>query len=580
MKKHEKSLLYFSMVILLLMTFISGSSQEGNWIIKVSAVVVVLIPAIYSAIPLWDEYRLRKNRSINRLSENTFTDREEDVDNILGKLSIKEHIIEISGDDKHCGKTWIAKKIVDRINFPNDFNFKKISLPYKTAYYLDLDVYNSQEIEDFFNNNIIDSRVVLIFDNVENLNYLLSKQSLYHFQLIYILKRIEDNNYFKHTVSKFHECNIKELHEKIQHNYPGIQSISEDEIKILYRITNGNIGKISSILSKQTSVKWIKDISLLHRTEYDDVLDSINLFLFTGEYERAETELNKFEKQHKEYFQENNDLYYKYIIIKADCEHLLNRYENAIALLSIVENAPYNAYNKNNEIELHKAHYLKHLWKVDESLMILYKIRNKSFTAKVDSLGILLAKHFIGDEHVPYSQKTSLEEFFNTYVYAASDNISNQDTANKLKLQRYAAVYQFYNDKPDNPEELIKSISTVIDIYKSQNNRLQANAYFIRAEIYRIYKRYEDAMHNYKLCLSVADDNNIVLQTNLMVYYLAKCKMEDVDFDILPLDRMLELCKHNNYGRRIYHRINSILLEDSGSECIIQCFDTSIMPIL
>lgn len=580
MKKYEKMLLYISMILLLIMTFISGYAQEGNWILKVAAVVVVFVPAVFSAIPLFTEYRLRKNRSINRLSDNTFTDREEDVKNILNKLLVKEHIIEISSDDKHCGKTWIAKKIVDYINFPKDISVNRIRLPYKLAYYLDLDIYDEQQIEDFFNNHIINSNVVLIFDNVNNFNYLLSKQSLYHFQLIYILKKAENNSYFKHSVSKFSECNIKELHEKIRYNYPGIQSISEDEIKVLYKITNGNIGKISSILSKQTSVKWLKDISLFQRTEYDDILDSINLILFAGKYECAKTKLDKFEEQNKEHFQENNDLYFKYIMIKADCEHLLNQYEQAIALLSIIENYPYYIYNKNYELELHKAHYLKHIWKCNDALKILYAIRKQSFSAKVDSLGILLAKHFIGDEYVPESEQTSLEEFYNTYIDAENDNIFNQDIANKLKHQRYTAIYRFYKDKPENPETLISTISKVIEIYKSQNNRLQANAYFIRGELYRLYGKYEDALNDYKLCLSVTDDNNIALQTNLMVFYLVKCKKMDLDFNFLSHDKILQICKHNNYGKRIYHRINSVLLGDPNAEHIIRCFETRIMPIL
>lgn len=568
------------MILLFIMVIISECIQEDTWFLRITAVLVILIPTVYSFVPLLESYKLKKNRSNNRLSENTFTDREEDVNNILNKLSISEHIIEITGDDRCCGKTWIAKRIVDYINFPKDSKPRKKAFPYKSAYYLDLNSYDEQQLEVFFDNHIINSKVVLIFDNVSNINYLLSKQSRYHFQLVYVMKTFSDNYYFKHSVSKFHEENIRELHEKIRYNYPGIDNISEDEIKILYRITDGNVGKIASILSKQNSVQWLKDISVLQRTQYDDMLDGVELLLYTGEYEHAKKALCNFEAQNNKYFQENNDLFYKYIMKKADCEHLLNNYEEALSLLSIIEVHPYCLHSKNNELQLSKAHYLKHIWKCNEALEILYKISRQSFSAQVDSLGILLAKHFINDESVPYSDQSSLEEFYNSYVIFKNNNIENQNINNQLKHKRCTAIYHYYKYRPKDPQELIESISEVIQIYKSQNNRLLANAYFIRAEIYRLYENYEYANKDYKLCLSVTNDNNIILQTNLMVLYLIKGKKINLDFDILSANQINELCKHNNYGKKVYNRINSILLGDEGANSIVQCFETRIMPIL
>ena len=578
-RKYEKVFLYISIIILLIMTFIEGE-LENPCVVKIVSVLIVLIQTGYAVIPFFIQHKQIKNRSVNRLTQNTFTDREGDIENILNKLSIKEHIIEIDGDDKGCGKTWIAKKLVDYINYPKDKKIIKNRLPYKSAYYLDLDFYNEQQLESFLNNTIINTNVVLVFDNVKNFNYLLSKQALYHFQLIYILKKTQNNYYFKHTVSKFEECHIKELHGKIRYNFPGIQNISEDEVKVLYRLTNGNIGKIASILSKQISVKRLKDIASSNQTDYDEKLNAIDLILYTGQYESALKELKIFAKQHEEYFQENNELFFKYIMLKSDCEHLLNHYEEALTLLSIIENEPYYIYNKDNKIELYKAHYLKHLWACDEALLILYKIKNHSFSAKVDSLGILLAKHFVGDEHVPYNDRTSLEEFCNIYSDAQNDNICNQDISARLKHQRYTAIYQYYNEQPRTLNELIKPVSEVIHIYKSQNNRLLANAYFVRGEIYRLHKKYEEAVKDYMLCLSVTDDNNIILQTNLMMLYLTKCKKINIAFNILSHDKIIDLCRNNNYGQKVLHRINSILIGDAGSELIIQCFETNIMPIL
>ena len=94
MKKYEKIYLYMSISILVLVTLVSGFVSEKSLFRNISTIIAILIPALYSFIPLVDEYKIRKNRNKNRLSENTFTDREVDVKNILKKLLISEHIIE------------------------------------------------------------------------------------------------------------------------------------------------------------------------------------------------------------------------------------------------------------------------------------------------------------------------------------------------------------------------------------------------------------------------------------------------------------------------------------------------------
>lgn len=579
MKKAQNIIIYLSIAILFIITIVAGLMEQKSMLVVILSTVVVLIPAIYSAIPIIGDCKLKKSRSKNRLSENTFTDREEDLKQILDKLLIKEHIIEISGNDVTCGKTWIAKRLFDCINHPEDLK-GKYKCPYRAAYYINLEEYNNRQLEDFFANNVINSKVVLIFDNVQDLSLILSKQSRYHFQLVYILKKPSENNFFNYRLSRFHEQHIMELQEKIKNNFPGIDSISEQEVHILYNLTDGNIGKIHSILSKQTSVKWLKDIAIRNRTEYDDALDRVELTLLTGKYTEAKQKLEAFATNNKSYFEENNDLYYKYMLIKADCEHLLNNYESAITLLSIIENEPYCLHNRDNELELCKAHYYKHLWKCNESLEVLYKIRTRSFTAKVDSLGILLAKYFINDLYVPHSEKSSLEEFYSVYVDAKNSKNNTQDSADVLKLERNAAIYQYYKDHPESPNELIISITKVIEVYNAQNNRLLANAYFIRGEIYRVYGIYENAVHDYNCCLSVTHDNNIIIQTNLMVYYLVECKKQKLEFSLLSKEKIIELCQHNAYANKLYHRINSIYLGDPNSRELISCFDSRIMPIL
>ena len=580
MKNKQWLILIISIIILLVVSIISVMNDTNNGWAILTSVLVILIPIFYSVIPLWEKYKLKIYSSKNRLSENTFTDRKEDLNKIIEMLSASEHIIEICGDSQTCGKTWFAKRIVDWINHPEDFNKKKFKFPYAYAYYVDCEKNTEQMMEEFFENKFINSKVVLIFDNVINLNYIISKQSIYHFQLIYILKEPNNNYFFKYNISKFEECNVGELQKKIKNNFPGIENISENEIHILYKITNGNIGKIHAILSKQSSVQWIKDIATHNRTEYDDILDNIKLLLFTGAYKDAEKELQNFASSNESFFHENNDLYYKYMLINADCQHLLNNYEKALALLSIIENPPYCYINHENELELKKAHYFKHLWKCNNSLEVLFKIKTKSFAAKVDCLGILLAKYFINDLHVPYSQNNSLEEFCAIYLDAQNCQLDLQDQNCALTHRRNSAIYEYYINKPKTTEILIEKATEIIDIYKSQNNRLLANAYFIRGEIHRIYGNYNACTQDYTRCLSVTDDNNILIQTHLMIYYLVKCKKINLDFELMSHNRIIELTHHNNYASILYNRINSIILNDIGSNDIIKQFDERIMPIL
>lgn len=123
-------------------------------------------------------------------------------------------------------------------------------------------------------------------------------------------------------------------------------------------------------------------------------------------------------------------------------------------------------------------------------------------------------------------------------------------------------------------------IDEVIKIYESENNRLRANAYFVKAEIYRLYKKYENAVTEYKRCLDTTFDDNIKLQTNLMVYYLVKIKKIELDFELMPENALSELSKNNKYSRIVRHRIRNIELGDSNAVQIQEQIDSRIMPIL
>lgn len=583
MKNFNTKILFFSLILLALISSYSSYKTDKSLKGVFVSAIIVLIPTIYSWIPLLKEQWLKKSAKKNRLTDLTFTDRHEDLTELVEKLSSREHILEIKGKDPQCGKSWLAKKLCDYINFPSDKENTGISTKcvYNRSFYINMDEYTEKNLNDFFQKEYIDSKTVLIFDHVVDLGIILTKQKLYHFQLVYILKDNEEKSFQCHTISDFNAMNIIDLQGKIKNNYPGITSLNKTEIDVLYRLTNGNIGKIHTLLCEQKCIDWIKAIADNRLTDYDVELNKIQATLYTGKYTEARKELSLFETSYHNAFEKNNDLKFKYTLMLSDCEHLLNNYENAVGILSTIESKYYSANNKNYEIELHKAHYFKHLWECNKSLEILQSIKDKTYSAAADSLGIILAKYFIDDLFIPVSNNNSLEEFKNMYVFAQNSTLPH-DSDDELKVKRSEAIYLYYTKHPFSPSELLEKIDYVITIYKAQNNRLLANAYFIRGEIYRLYCDFDKAFNNYILCLSVTHDDNIIVQAHLMMHYLRNCKKIKLShpITILGVKDLTDLCSKNNYADKLFRRIHCIELNDPNANDIMNCFDNRIMPIL
>ncbi len=573
--------LYCSMVFLAIIATIVGFNAYNNMWVGLLSAFVVVIPSVYSLIPLIMEQRKLKRLRKNKLTESIFTDREEDLEDIIRILNIKEHCVQIAGDEEQCGKSWMAKRLCDYINNQNDPEFKNIKrkCSYVTADYLDMDSYTEKELDAYFKDNIVTNKTVLIFDHVDNFKAILSKQRQFHFQMIYILKDSINPSLTMHTMSAFSKKHIEELQRKIKEYYPGISTLTQNEVDTLFQLTDGNIGRITALLSEQKCVLWIKDISNRKTTEYEEQLHKIKMDILVGKYQTARQQLLRFEAVYKDDFYNNIHLAYKYNLMLSDCEHMLNQYQTALDILSIIELKPYTKYNLDFEIELHKAHYNKHLWNCNEALEILGKINDRSFAALVDSLGILTAKYFVNDLFVPNSSNDSLEEFNKKFQMATNSSLVHNNY-DEYKLKRYAPVFFFYKEKPTKEEQLIQMIDEVIKIYESENNRLRANAYFVKAEIYRLYRQYEKAIVEYKRCLDITVDNNIKLQTNLMIYYLIKIKKINLDFELIPENELNELSQNNVYSRIVRHRIRNIELGDPNATQIREQIDSRIMPIL
>lgn len=582
--KTYKKIIYAYIISVLGVVGISiGTNMQDNKGVKNSILImlVALIPAIYSLIPLIREAILAVNRSKYRLTSEMFTDRKKDLRHLLSILSSQDHRIEIKGKEESCGKTWLAMRLCDYINNPKDKSLclPDIKIPYKRAFYFDLQNYNIEKLENFFNSNIIIPKDVIIFDHVEDIDKLISMQERYHFQMVYVMKQLIETDFSSHYISKFNIENMEILHNKIRSTYPNLDELTKKEFDKLYELTNGNIGRISGVLGEQKSVKWLKDIASGSKTEYDIELDKIQIELFLGHYKTAEEKLGNFNSEYSKAMKSIMDINYKYLLMLSDCKHLLNNYNDALDILSLIETQDYRVYNRNYEIELHKAHYCKHLWRCDEALSILRNIKEVSYSAIVDSLGILAAKYFINDLHVDFSDKSSIEVYKDYYICAENSNLTHTQ-ADSNKLMRYKSVYEYYAHGDSDLTKLISHINEIIAIYNAENNRLLANAYFIQGEIYRLYKEYDNAIVAYKNCLNITHDNNIVIQVNLMVYYLRFIKKLNLDFNIINDETIIKICECNNYADKVYRKIKCIELNDPNANEIITCFDSRIMPIL
>lgn len=575
--------------ILLCLLIISGLSLILNSIVgyyqgveksvysMISGIVLVIIPFIYTILPILYDYLLKINNMKNRLSSNTYTDRYDDLQNLVTAL-LKEKVIMLTGSYPQCGKSWLAKKLFDCINNPKDSEFKNIhNKQIKKAYYLDMQNKNEEDIHKFFENHIITNKTLIIIDHILQIDYIFSKQELYDFFLVYVTKNIIETKGTRYSISEFDPKHIPDLQNNIKKNYINIDSLHENEIQVLYNLTNGNIGKIHFLLEHQEYVEWIKQLSKKEQTSYS----TIQLELFIGEYANARKELDIFSDKYSNVLLKNYDLYYKFYLIKSDCEHLLNNYQEALTFLMPLKKRELVIYNTNYSLEILEAHYYKHLWKCDEALKILKSIEANTISGMTDALGILVAKYFIDDLSVPNSNLDSLTVFMNTLEWCEKSTLlkSNKDL---LKIERNKSIYLYYKGNYTK-KEILEPINSVILKYTNENNRLLANAYFIRAEINRLFHNYKQTLLDYENCIERTDDNNIKIQVNVMKYYLKYIKkVTRLNFKgVLSKEKIITLCKDkNNYGMKLIRRINSIELDDPKKDQIIECFDTRIMTIL
>lgn len=584
-KKVNKIVVYLPLILGLLLILISiiNSCQEESIIGIISGVVLIIIPYVYTVLPIVKERYKENNTLMNRLSENTFTDRQKDLQNLLDLLN-KNQIIQLTGNDNQCGKSWLAFKLIDYIKHKKDIEFKQyrpLKRRFKNVYYIDMKQTSDVEINSFFEENVVTRKTLIIADHIRRIDYIFSKQEVYGFSLIFITASNVGAKGTVYYISEFERDNVPALQENIKRNYNNIEILNRKEIETLYELTYGNIGKIHFLLERQEYVVWIKQLAQKLQTIYDKKLNHIQLELFKGEYCLAKTELDNFIHQYAKELPNNNDLYYKFFIMKSDCEHLLNNYQKALDILMVLKKKELKNYNTNNEVDILEAHYYKHLWQCDKALSILHAIQDFNICGLTDSLGILVAKYFVDDLTVPGSDSNSLLVFFKTFEMC-KNSLLKKSGRDISKIMRNESIYLYYKKKYTR-KEILKPINAVIEKYQQENNRLLANAYFVRAEINRLFQEYQTALLDYNRCLAQTEDDNITIQVNIMKYYLATIK----DVEIFQADNHLSkeqismLCKNKNqYGILLIRRINSIELDDPDKKQIIDCFEQRIMTIL
>lgn len=587
MKRNRKSKKIFVLLPIILggLIFILSilNSQNNNIIGIVVGTLLIIIPYIYTVSPIVKERYKESNNMLNRLSQNTFTDRKHDLQYLIEILNTHK-IVQLSGKDSQCGKSWLALKLVDYINYPKDEEFKEYNYlknQLSSAYYIDMNEVTDAELNLFFKDNIVTNKTLIVVDHVKKIEHIFSKQEMYDFVLLFISESNINTKASIYNISEFKRENIPDLQKKINKNYDNIESLCKPEIETLYDLTSGNIGKIHFLLERQEYVQWIKQITYNLQTQYDKQLNGIQLFLFNGQYILAKKLLSDFEIQYKLVLQNNNDIYFKYILMKSDCEHLLNNYQDALIILMPLKQLTFRKYNINNKVETLEAHYYKHLWKCDISLTILQKIQPSNIRGLTDSLGILVAKYFVDDMVVPNTDFDTLDVFYKTFEKCKKNSPIN-DPQNAYKIMRNESIYLYYKNKY-RKKEILEPINSVIKIYKDENNRLLANAYFIRAEINRLFQNYKEALLDYNRCLAQTDDNNIKIQVNIIKYYMDNIKNIDIfkSDNHLSKEQIYNLCKNKNaYGTLLIQRLNSIELEDPYKKQILSCFDHRIMTIL
>ena len=88
-------------VILLIIISIFNTYQNNNVCGIIGGGLLIIIPYVYTSIPIIQDRHKENNNLKNRLSENTFTDRKIDLLNLVNLLH-NHKIIQLTGNECQC----------------------------------------------------------------------------------------------------------------------------------------------------------------------------------------------------------------------------------------------------------------------------------------------------------------------------------------------------------------------------------------------------------------------------------------------------------------------------------------------
>ena len=537
MQVYKKRAVYVVLIILFFSLFVSAAIIpticKELWYVTLILAVGAAIDAGLFLLPFYklisDENKIRKKLEIY-----AFTDRETELGAVCEILKqwAEEYLTKpicILCDTNATGRTYFLLKIWHTVISKSDFNknLKSGKINYKTWRKIKKIVYidcldNSEETKkliDKINYRTHKKNHIYIFDNLNDNIYdtVIKKFNLMKF--IYSCdstsKEIKDLNCEPVSLSRFQKNDVMLYHKKI--NNFGLNLKPENFNKIM-DFTQGNIKQISKIFDTRKNINAFLALETSN-DEFKKILTDVEFKLLIGDYGDALVELDK----NKEKFLNTYIKYlFNYRLLRANCLHLLNRYEDAILELSILMNnflqtenfedveidEVYKSFNKDHIVDIRLAHYEKHMGNFVNALHLLEKI--KTVQAKLDMLGIYAADYFLNEQ--------SYSEFINTYE-ELQGKIKSMSEEQLNKFYRYSPVYFYLKEGKIFHNDLDKCIN----YYEKTKDHLIANALFMKAELFRLNNSLKNATKLYQQCLEYAysfKDENLKLQVSLMINYL------------------------------------------------------------
>lgn len=360
----------------------------------------------------------------------------------------------------------------------------------------------------------------------------------------------------------------------------------------------GDINDIASKLGNISHNNIGTIIDVLMSNEFETLLSTDKQFIDfyfeikNGNYKKAKELYEKIDNT-----QNKNTIFkYKKEFELANLNHFLGKYTESLGQLEILlsklmidQNILLTNVGKNmcDDIILLQAHINKHLGKFNEALDILNKNDSSEQTIPFQraffSISIFqLNSHFNHDN--------TWNNFLNDlkhkmWKFKNDRTIKNSDY---YFYETYYPIVKFYTEKYNKKvvPKLINIENQAINFYQKEERRYLTNCYFIKAELYRIIKKWNAAQKYYKLCYDVYCSNGdkdilyLLAYTCKAIYITEKVQLNlDSNFDY---ESVIELCKREEEFCFHQHLISMMEIAEHDNETYKKwksLFEITINPI-